>query len=131
MPPILWSLLQWPVLPLKPKRPRFRRAVLRGEHAHLAVFDVTNTKFLKDYPLPGEAQGAWNLTTASDGTVYIGTDPMGHLYRWKPGDADVTDCGQAPPEQTWIWDLTPGEDGEVFLATYPGCRIIRYHPSDG
>src|SRR5205823_5637371 len=92
-------------------------------------FDGSKPEPLHVLALDG-AEGAWNATTASDGSVYVGTDPNGHLYRYIPGTSEVKDLGQVPGD-TWVWDLTAGKDGEVFLATYPGCRIVRYHPQEG
>lgn len=104
--------------------------VMRGQPAKLVVFDLHSGEILKLLPLVG-AEGGWNATTASDGSVYVGTDSNGHLYRWVPGSDAAEDIGQVPPGQTWVWDLEPGKDGEVFLATYNGCRIVRYHPKEG
>jgi hypothetical protein len=104
--------------------------VLRGVPAKLIVFELDNPKPLHVLPLPN-ADGAWNAATASDHSVYIGTDPKGYLYRYIPGESTVHEIGTPPPAETWIWDVTPGINGEVFVATYPGCRVARYHPTDG
>lgn len=103
--------------------------VMRGQPAKLVVFDLKSGKIVKILPLIG-AEGAWNATTASDGSVYIGTDSNGHLYRWIPGEDEAKDLGQVSG-QTWVWDVAAGKDGEVFLATYDGCEIVRYRPDEG
>lgn len=103
--------------------------VMRGQPAKLVTYDLRSGEMLKVLPLPG-ADGAWNATTASDGTVYVGTDANGHVYRYRVGDEAVTDLGQVPG-QSWVWDLCPGKDGEIFVSTYPGCQVVRYHPKDG
>ena len=104
--------------------------VIRGQPAKLLVYDIKSGEPLQRLTLEG-ANGAWNATTASDGSVYVGTDDNGHLYRWMPGDAQIHDLGQVAPAQTFVWDVAPGEDGEIFCATYPGCMVVRYHPADG
>src|SRR5688572_33132625 len=104
--------------------------VIRGEPAKLLVFDIKSGELLHRLTLAG-AHGAWNATTASDGSVYVGTDDEGKLFRWTPGEKKVADLGQVAKDQTFVWDVTPGADGEVFCGTYPGCAVIRYHPKDG
>lgn len=103
---------------------------MRGEPAKLLMFDVASGDLLKVMPLKG-AQGAWSVTTASDGSIYVGGQSNGHLYRYVPGEEDLVSLGQCLPGQTFVWDLTAGQDGEVFGATYPGCRAFRYHPDGG
>src|SRR5438552_983772 len=105
-------------------------AVVRGDPAKLVVFDARSGEMLHRLPLEG-AKGAWNATTASDGSVYVGTDDNGHLYRWVPGQDQASDLGQVGPEQTFAWDECAGADGEVFVGTYPGCQVIRYRSNDG
>jgi hypothetical protein len=104
--------------------------VIRGEPAKLLVFDIKSGALLHRLALEG-AHGAWNATTASDGSVYVGTDDLGKLFRWIPGQSTINDLGQIAKDQTFVWDVAPGADGEVFCGTYPGCRVIRYHPKDG
>ena len=104
--------------------------VMRGTPAKLVIIDVQTGEIRRMLPLAGAA-GGWNAVTASDGSVYAGTDSNGHLYRWVPGTDAAIDLGQVPPKQSWVWDLAAGREGEVFLATYPGCRIVRYHPDEG
>jgi hypothetical protein len=104
--------------------------VIRGEPAKLLVFDIKSGELLHRLTLT-DAHGAWNATTASDGSVYVGTDDNGHLYHWVPGEENLKDLGQVGKDQIFVWDVAPGADGEVFCGTYPGCRVIRYHPKDG
>ena len=104
--------------------------VIRGQPAKLLVFDLKSGELLHRLPLEG-ANGGWNATTASDGSVYVGSDDNGHLYRWIPGQTQARDLGQVAPDQTFAWDVAAGRDGEVFVATYPGCQAIRYHPDEG
>src|SRR3954467_7033213 len=51
-------------------------SVIRGQPAKLLVFDAVDGKLLHRIPLPG-AKGAWHACTASDGSVYAGTDNEG------------------------------------------------------
>src|SRR5205085_7573145 len=85
---------------------------------------------LHTFPLAG-AMGSWNGATATDGSVYFGSDDNAHLYRYVPGEESVRDLGLVLPGQTFVWDVAAGADGEVFGGTSPGCRVFRYHPKDG
>jgi hypothetical protein len=104
--------------------------VIRGEPAKLLVFDVKSGDLLHRLTLEG-AHGAWNANTASDGSVYVGADDNGHLYRWIVGEKEIQDLGQVAKDQSFVWDVAPGANGEVFCGTYPGCGVVRYHPNDG
>lgn len=104
--------------------------VMRGQPAKLVVFDLKSGEMLQRLPLEG-AEGGWNACTSSDGSVYVGTDSNGHLYRWIPGESVAHDLGQPLPEQKWVWDVCAGNDGEIFGGTYPGANVFRYHPKSG
>ncbi len=103
--------------------------VMRGHPAKLLSFDL-NGGLVQSLPLPG-AEGAWNACTSTDGSIYVGTDSNGHLYRYVPGEKEVHDLGRPMPRETWIWDVAAGKDGEVFGGTYPGACVFRYRPQDG
>ena len=105
-------------------------SVIRGDPGKLLVFDVRSGALIHRMPL-AKAHGAWNACTASDGSVYVGTDDNGHLYRWIPGEKEVRDLGLVLADQTFVWDVAAGADGEVFAATYGGCNVVRYHPKGG
>ena len=103
--------------------------VVRGEPAHLLAFDVKSKKLVLDVPLP-KTDGVWDLAQATDGMLYI-PGAGGKLFSHQPGTKNITDLGNALPNETYLWNLTAGKNGEVFGATYPGCRVFRYHPKDG
>jgi hypothetical protein len=67
------------------------------------------------------------VTTASDGTIYVGTGHNGHLYRYRLGDAAATDLGQVLPGQTFVWDV-PAADGAIVGGTYPGDYVFPLPP---
>lgn len=103
--------------------------VVRGEPAHLLGYEVQTRQLVLDEPLP-EADGAWDLAQASDGTLYA-PGANGSLFAHVPGTQEVRDLGTALEGESYLWNLTAGKHGEVFGATYPGCRVFRYHPADG
>jgi hypothetical protein len=104
-------------------------SVIRGYPARLNVIEAETGKLLHTLPLEG-AEGSWTATTATDGSVYVGSDPNGHLYRYIPGESRLHDLGQVLG-QSWVWDVVAGKDGEVFGSTFPHCLAFRYHPNDG
>lgn len=103
--------------------------VVRGEPAHLLGFEVESGNMIVNQPLP-EADGAWDLVQATDGTVYV-PGANGNLFALVPGATEVKDLGVVLEGESYLWSLTAGSDGEVFGASYPGCRVFRYHPQDG
>lgn len=106
-------------------------AVVRSQPAaKLLVFEVETGALRAALPLPGAA-GAWAAVTASDGSVYLGTEAHGKLFRYVPGQPAILDLGEALRGETYVWSLAAGANAEVYGATYPGCRVFRYHPERG
>lgn len=128
--PITSTTLQGSTTTREPDGTPVFGTVIRGEPARLYIVNAITGELLRNFPLDG-AKGSWNATTASDGSVYVGTDANGALYRYIPGEEDIHHLGQVMPGQTWVWDVVAGRDGEVFGATFPSCLVFRYHPDDG
>jgi hypothetical protein len=128
-PQLFASMIQGSVFATDPNGRQLVYTVVRGEPAHLLGYDVLTRELLIDQPLP-EADGAWDLTQSSDGTLYA-PGANGSLFAHVPGTQQVNDLGVVLEGETYLWSLTAGMDGEVFGATYPGCKVFRYHPKDG
>ena len=106
-------------------------AVVRSlPFAKLLVIDVTTGAVRRTMPLP-DANGSWSAVTATDGSVYVGTEATGKLFRYVPGETQARDLGVALTGETFIWSLANGRDGAIFGGTYPGCRVFRYSPETG
>ncbi|MEU4604407.1 hypothetical protein AB0F43_15605 [Kribbella sp. NPDC023972] len=105
-------------------------AVPAGENALLNVVDLHSRQLLRTVPLQGAA-GAWAITVASDGSLYVGTYPNAHLYRYDPGTGTVTDLGQPIPGEAVIYGLTADQNGNVYAGTYPTAHAFKYDPSNG
>ncbi|NEA35101.1 hypothetical protein [Streptomyces sp. SID13031] len=103
-------------------------AVPAGENAQLNVVDVHSRQLLRTIPLPGAA-GAWAITVATDGSVYVGSYANAHLYRYRPDTATVADLGQPIPGEASMYGLTPGRDGAVYAGTYPNAHAFKYDPT--
>src|SRR5690606_25617205 len=88
--------------------------------------DVLSAKVIKTIPMPG-VTGAWGVTIASDGKVYMGTHYDGHLYQYTPGSDQLVDLGQLGQE-THIWTIVAGTNGKVYVGTYPNAHVFEYDP---
>lgn len=91
-----------------------------------AVTDMSTAKVIKTIPMPG-ATGAWALKAASDGTIYIGTNSNGRLYRYTPGGAALADLGRLGQE-THVFSMAAGVNGKMYMGTYPNARVYEYDP---
>ncbi|MET3726810.1 uncharacterized protein YjdB [Fictibacillus halophilus] len=104
--------------------------VVVGEPAKLQVLNAETKESLEVYDLPGAA-GAWAVTVADNGKVYVGSYSQGHLYEYDPVKKTVVDLGQPVPGETVIWDLKPGKDGKIYGGTYPRAKAFQYDPATG
>lgn len=105
-------------------------AVVAGDNTKLNVIDVRTRESIKTIPLPG-ASGGWGATTASDGSIYIGSYNNGRLYRYEPAADRMTDLGQPIPGEGLIYHLVPGENGVIYGGTYPNAHLFSYSPTEG
>lgn len=98
--------------------------------AHLVGVLMATGEVVSDVALPG-AQGAWNATTAPDGTVYVGSYTNGHLYQYRPGAATAVDLGRAIAGDSFVWDVAAAPDGSVYGGGFPSGGIFRWTPGSG
>ncbi|MFC7618874.1 hypothetical protein [Microlunatus sp. GCM10028923] len=105
-------------------------AVVAGDNTKLNIIDVRSRELIKTIALPG-ASGGWGATTASDGSIYIGSYNNGRLYRYEPAADRMTDLGQPIPGEGLLYHLVPGPDGTIFGGTYPNAHLFSYSPTKG
>jgi hypothetical protein len=105
-------------------------AVPAGENARLNVVDLRTRQLKRAVPLPG-ASGAWAITVATDGSVYVGSYANAHLYRYTPATGTVADLGQPVPGEQFLYGLSAGDDGAVYGGSYPHAEAFRYDPGTG
>lgn len=105
-------------------------AVPAGEDAKLNVVDLHTRELVRAVPLPGAA-GAWGITVASDGSVYVGSYSNGRLYRYRSETGTVTDLGQPIAGESFVYGLSAGRDGVVYGGTYPHAHAFSYDPATG
>ena len=75
---------------------------------------------------------------ASDGRVYLGSHPHGHLYRFDPAAGSWTDCGCQAPEpivpgqHIWCYPNGETEAGEIICAiTRDPAAQVAFEPQSG
>lgn len=98
--------------------------------AKIVAVDLTTGKTMHQAALVG-ASGGWAATTASDGTVYVGSYSNGHLYQYKPGSDTAVDLGQAVAGEAYVWDLAAGDNGSVYGGTSNNAAVFKYEPGKG
>lgn len=111
--------------------------VASGEVGVFFALDAVSGEQMARFELPA-AGGSWGLTVAPDSTVYVGTWPNAHLYRYVPGADRIQDLGQPPGftgEPFAIWRVTTDAGGNVYGGTsgnQPGDgRVFGYDPTTG
>jgi uncharacterized protein YjdB len=105
-------------------------SVVVGDPGKLAVVDVKTETVEKLIDLPG-ATGSWSTVVTSDGNVYTGTYPNGHIYKYVPGTNTVEDLGAPVPNQAVLYGLTPGKNGKFYGGTTYGGSMFEYDPAKG
>ncbi|TDD42506.1 hypothetical protein E1286_30500 [Nonomuraea terrae] len=105
-------------------------SVQMGTPGVLAVVDPVTREHLHTATM-ADSSGAWAVTQASDGSVYTGSYPNAHVYRYDPQSDEMTDLGAPVPGQTVLYGFQPGEDGKIYGGTYPGAHAFSYSPSEG
>ncbi|WP_431896758.1 hypothetical protein [Nonomuraea sp. bgisy101] len=101
----------------------------QNDTPQLAVIDADTENAVQRVPIPG-ATGGWAATTATDGTVYLGTYSNAGVYRHTPGSGTVSLVGEAAGTASFVWCLTPGRDGKVYGGTYDTGAFFKYEPGD-
>lgn len=109
-------------------------ATLYGDPAMIAVVDLATYDIKRVVEFPGGSDGPsgfYAIVFASDGNLYLGSNPNGHLYRYRPGAETPEDLGGAWGGCKFVWDMIEGADGKLYLATYPEARTVEYDTKTG
>lgn len=101
-----------------------------GSPGVLSVLDPVTRELVDTAHLTGSS-GGWGVTQASDGMVYAGTYPNGHLYSYDPQTRTTVDLGTPVPGESYVYGLRPGTDGRVYGGTYPNAHAFSYSPAEG
>lgn len=100
-------------------------AVVTGEPAQFAVIDLKTRKLLKLIPLES-ATGAWAITVATDGKVWVGSYRNGHVYCYDPKTETLKDLGRSSADSDVLFGLSSGPDGSVYGGSYGKAKIFGY-----
>lgn len=99
-----------------------------GAPAHLNAVDPNTGEVLARYPLTGSG-GSWAVTSAPDGSVYVGTYGSAKLFRWTEAGG-LTDLGR-PFGADFVWDVATDENSVVYGGTSSGGSLFSYDPATG
>ncbi len=102
--------------------------VASGRPAYLYVLDARTGERVTRFALEG-ADGAWALTVAPDGTLYVGTYFTASLFRWKPGSDSIQNLGQPVAGKRFLWSLDTDDQGRVYGGSEGNG--FRYDPQTG
>lgn len=109
--------------------------VVAGTPAIFAAADVATGGLIYSAPLPATG-GAWGLTVATDGRVYVATYNAANLHCYDPATRTITNLGDAAalaglPKSTQYFELTAGARGCVYGGSYPNGHVFEYDPASG
>jgi streptogramin lyase len=100
-------------------------AVVTGDPAKFAVVDLKTRKLLKLIPLES-ATGAWGITVANDGKVWVGSYRNGHVYLYDPKTEKLQDLGRSPADSDVLFGFTAGPDGSMYGGSFGRSKVFGY-----
>lgn len=99
--------------------------------AELSVIDLASGEPVLQTRIPyGNSSQRAIAVSPVDGAVYFGTSDVGHVYRYRPGAADVEHLATAP-KGSLVWSMAIGDDGTVWYGVYPTGRLYSLDPETG
>ncbi|MDQ0338578.1 streptogramin lyase [Caldalkalibacillus uzonensis] len=101
--------------------------VANGSPPNLNIIGVETGERVDNFPLEG-AHTSWGLTVAPDGTLYIGSQRNGNLYRYIPGMDNIENLGRPISSETHLWRLVADDKGKIYGGTYPNGKVFQYDP---
>lgn len=105
--------------------------VANGNPAVFTAVAIPSGKRVHSEPLPG-VHASWSMDVAADGSVFIGTNRNGHLYRWRPGDDSAESvAGERLAGETHLYGTVAGDDGWIYNGSYPNGKVFRFNPQTG
>lgn len=90
-----------------------------GEPSYLAEIDPIAGKVLHTYPLEN-ASGAWGVTVADDGDVFVATYGHGELFRLPWGSDSIENEGAPFATTSFLWEGDTDAKGRFYVGTYEG-----------
>ncbi|WJH36871.1 hypothetical protein N6H14_14910 [Paenibacillus sp. CC-CFT747] len=103
--------------------------VVAGAPSVFTIIDISTGTVTSSKPMP-DTSGAWSVTTASDGTVYLGAYNLGLLYRYIPQTDELINLGHPlPTKDSVLYPMAAGKDGKMYGSTYPTANLYEYDPA--
>ncbi|TDQ00372.1 PQQ-binding-like beta-propeller repeat protein [Labedaea rhizosphaerae] len=90
-----------------------------GTPAYLAEIDPFTRTVLHKYPMEN-ASGAWGVSVADNGDVYVATNIQGDLFYLPWGSPQIQDVGRPLPDVSFLWEGDTDEHGTFYVGTYHG-----------
>ncbi|SDU47328.1 PQQ-binding-like beta-propeller repeat protein [Jiangella alkaliphila] len=90
-----------------------------GVPAYLAEIDPFTRTVVRKLPMEN-ASGAWGVSVADNGDVYVATSVDGDLFRLPWGSADIENLGRPLPDVSFLWEGDTDENGTYYIGTYHG-----------
>ena len=103
--------------------------VVAGAPSIFTIIDLETEQVVKSLPMP-ETSGAWSVTTASDGSVYLGAYNLGLLFRYIPSTDELVNLGHPfATKDAVLYPMAAGKDGIMYGSTYPTANLYAYDPA--
>lgn len=107
--------------------PRAYAVASNGTPAVLNVLDGENGELVNSFDLDG-SEGAWGLTVAPNGDVYMTSHNSAYLYRYTPGD-DRVERFDVPSPEIVLYSPTYDEQGRIYFGSYPNAKVLMFDPA--
>ncbi|MFC0532426.1 hypothetical protein [Phytohabitans kaempferiae] len=90
-----------------------------GTPAYLAEIDPFSRTVVRKYPMEN-ASGAWGVSVADNGDVYVATSVQGDLFYLPWGSDEIQNVGRPLPDVSFLWEGDTDEHGTYYIGTYHG-----------
>lgn len=107
-----------------------------GVPAYLAEVDPFTRTVVNKFTMP-DAQGAWGVSVASNGDVFVATYGKGALFRLPWGAGQIQNLGAPTPYTSFLWEGDTDEQGRLYVGTTEGFapgtlppgRLVSWDPA--
>lgn len=101
-------------------------SIAYGDHMHILETSLPSGSTRTH---DSDEGGAWAMTVAKDGSIYLGSYPHAHLLHLSLRTHDLEDLGPVLPGEEIIWQLSTAPDGSIYGGTKPGGKLFRFDPA--
>ncbi|MFC0532429.1 hypothetical protein [Phytohabitans kaempferiae] len=90
-----------------------------GTPAYLAEVDPFTRTVVRKFTMP-DAQGAWGVSVASNGDVFVATYGKGALFRLPWGGDQIQNLGAPTQYTSFLWEGDTDDQGRLYVGTTEG-----------